>query len=93
MSNDKPYYEGFFAVQIAVDGIRAIPITEEQYRSVENAVAEVNIPLNLEDADYCMIAMLIDLPNDHIAIGEMLLLKAVVADVVRDHADHFKRVG
>jgi hypothetical protein len=93
MSNDKPYYEGFFAVQIDVAGVFVTPLTQEQYRAIENVVAEVNIPLNLTDADYCMIAMLIDLPNDHLAFGEMLLLKAVVSDVVHDHRDHFQKVG
>ena len=93
MNNDKPYYEGFFAVRFEVGGIRITAITQEQYQTLENAVAECNIPLNLEDRDYCMIAMLIDLPADQPAIGAMLMLKSVVADVVQNNPDHFKRVG
>ena len=41
----------------------------------------------------CMIAMLIDYPNDHIAMIEALMLQSIMADVVRDHAEHFKLVG
>jgi len=93
MNNDKPYYEGFFAVRFEVGGIRITAITQEQYQTLENAVAEVNIPHNTEDAGYCMIAMLIDLPADQPAIGEMIILTSLVADVVQNNPDHFKRVG
>lgn len=90
---ERPYYEGFFAVQFVAAGVLISPITQEQYYALENTVAEVNIPLNLRDEDYCMIAMLIDLPNDQIAIAEILQLQEIVADVVGDQRDHFKRVG
>jgi hypothetical protein len=93
VSNDKPYYEGFFAAQLTVGGVIVTPITDEQYGTLENAVAEVNIPLNLDDAGYCMIAMLIDLPNDYPAVLEAIVLQAIVGDVVRQNSDHFKLVG
>lgn len=90
--NKKPYLEGFFMVKETADSIEVAPLSTWDYTFLENTVAEVNIPLNTPEADYCAICMLIDQKPDYIAVLEMVQLQGMMSSIVSMWRDHFTEI-
>lgn len=93
----KPYYELELAAFLDADGLRAIPIVDLQAGDALDAIkehvfAELNIPHHTEDAVYCYVFHLFNKPNSEPAIGEALLLQAIIEKVHTIWGDRCTRV-
>lgn len=84
---DKKYFECELAVITDVNPYGMIPVDLLMPGPALDGIreggvfAEVNIPLNLEDADYCYVCHIINLPNFMPAFAEMISLKNMVEEI------------
>lgn len=84
---DKKYYECELAVLTDIKEYGFIPVSQllpgPALEGIEEGgvFAEVNIPLNLEGADYCYVCHIINLPNFMPAIKEMIYIKSIIEKI------------
>lgn len=95
---NKKYFECELVVSVETDPYTIKPVKEFAPGPGLDAIragdvfAEVNIPMNLPDADYCYVCYLVEVPAWQPAIIEMLTLKAMIADIHARFSKHAAEV-
>ncbi len=87
--SEKPYLEAFFVCMPDAHGFSVYPISATVYRALEGVTAEVNVPCNRAEADYCLILMCLHKEVNELAIMEALSIQKDASTLVDQYRASF----